>query len=119
MFTADTLKTDNDVNHCTGLRSKQAFNDMFQYIEPHAKKMTYWKSSDSKNGTPKSKKASSKNKGTPKRRGSNQRLNLRDEFLLTLMRLRLGLTINFLAIIFGVVPSTCSQVVNTWVRFSL
>ncbi|XP_066263269.1 uncharacterized protein [Branchiostoma lanceolatum] len=40
-----------------------------------------------------------------------------DELLLTLMRLRLGLTISFLAIIFGLVPSSCSQIVNTWVRF--
>ncbi|XP_078662112.1 uncharacterized protein LOC144906066 [Branchiostoma floridae x Branchiostoma belcheri] len=110
VFTADTLTTDSAVNHCTGLKSKQAFNDMYKYVEPYAKKMTYWKSSNTK-------KSSKKKKGTPQKCGANRKLNLRDEFLLTLMRLRLGLTINFLAIIFGLVPSSCSQVVNSWVRF--
>ncbi|XP_019639903.1 PREDICTED: uncharacterized protein LOC109481748 [Branchiostoma belcheri] len=114
VFTADTLKTDNDINQCTGLRSKQAFNDMYRYLEPHAQKLTYWKSTES---SPKTKRPTTKGNGTPRKRGSKRKLSLREEFLLTLMRLRLGLTINFLAILFGLVPSSCSQIVSTWVRF--
>lgn len=110
VFTANTLKTDSNFSLCTGLKSKEAFHDMYEYLEPYAKKMTYWKSSNTE-------RSSTKKKGSPQKCGANRKLNLRDEFLLTLMRLRLGLTINFLAIIFGLVPSSCSQVVNTWVRF--
>ncbi|KAJ8046585.1 hypothetical protein HOLleu_05304 [Holothuria leucospilota] len=37
---------DSEVSHCTGFRSKEAFDDFFTYIEPFAKEMQYWKGTD-------------------------------------------------------------------------
>eukprot|EP00057_Strongylocentrotus_purpuratus_P003574 XP_003726928.1 PREDICTED: uncharacterized protein LOC100888579 [Strongylocentrotus purpuratus] len=112
LISAENIKTDKDVVHCTGMSSKQAFEDMFSYLEPKAKNINYWKSTQAKKkGTPR------QFKSTPKKSGPKRKLQIKDEFLMVLMRLRLDLTIQFLALLFGVVPSTCSQVVTTWVRF--
>ncbi|XP_071481997.1 uncharacterized protein [Diadema antillarum] len=110
LICAENISTDKDVNHCTGISSKQAFEDMYKFVEPHAKTMSYWKSAKcSRKGRP--------FKGTPKKSGPRRKLQLKDEFLLVLMRLRLDLTVQFLALLFGIVSSTCSQIITTWLRF--
>ncbi|XP_033101531.1 uncharacterized protein LOC117104792 [Anneissia japonica] len=52
-------------------------------------------------------------KGSPKKSGPKRNISPKDELLMVLMRLRLDLTVNFLAVLFGVLPSTCT----TWLRF--
>lgn len=110
LFGHENISTDNDVNHCTGIRSKAAFDAMYNHLAPHAKKMSYWKS-----GRQKTKPR--KFKATPKKCGTRRKLDQKDEFLMVLMRFRLDLTVHFLAILFGILPSTCSEIVTTWVRF--
>ncbi len=56
-------------------------------------------------------------KKTLKKSGPKRQLALKDEFILIMMRLRLDLTVQFLALLFGVAQSTCSQVIITWIRF--
>ena len=39
---SENFETDADINHRTGLRSKQTFDDLYSYAEPFAKKMLLW-----------------------------------------------------------------------------
>ena len=45
-----------------------------------------------------------------------RKLEPKDEFLLTLMRIRLGILNEDLADRFGIAPSTCSSIFKTWIR---
>ncbi|KAJ8030934.1 Protein ALP1-like [Holothuria leucospilota] len=114
LFSAKSLVNDSEVSHCTGFRSKEAFDDFFTYIEPFAKEMQYWKGTGN---TPKKTATPRKYKQTPTKAGPKRKLGLKDELLMVLMRLRLDHTITYLAILFGVGSGTCSQIINTWLRF--
>lgn len=105
---------DSEVSHCTGFRSEEACDDFFTYIEPYAKEMQYWKGTDN---TPKKTATPRKYKKTPTKAGPKRKIGLKDEFRMVLMRLRLDHTITYLAILFGVGSGTCSQIINTWLRF--
>lgn len=49
--------------------------------------------------------------------GPQRTLSLKDEFVLILMKLRMEMTIQFLAHLFGMSLSVCSSVFNTWIKF--
>ncbi len=92
----------------TGLPSKDAFDLLFRYLEPKVLSMPYWRGS----------------KDTPlllgatpeKRRGRRRKISQKDELLLTLMKLRLGLLHQDLAQRFGLSNSTVSSIFSTWVK---
>ena len=52
-----------------------------------------------------------------KKAGRTRKLRVKDEFFLTLVRLRLGLTVWDLAFRFKISRSTVSSVENTWIPF--
>ena len=114
-LSTSVLKTDRQVNNLTGLPTKDAFDKLYAYIEPAAKKLRYWrgekKEQTSKSGT---RKFTAK---SPKRQGRKRKLDLREEFFLVLLKLRLALTMAFLSTLFDISMSTCSEIFNTWVKF--
>ena len=85
------------------------FNKIFRLIQPFLSDLIYWKGL-------KHAKDFSKVKdqicNTPKK------LSQRDDFLLILMRLRLGLLNEDLAERFGVSPTLCSIIFTTWIKLS-
>ena len=107
-FTWRKIKTDAKMNFYTGIQSIAMFNVLFTAITIFAKitilegcktnKYTYSKVKR-KAVTPRSK-----------------ILTHKDEMLLTLMRIRLGLLNEGLADRFGISPSICSNTFTTWIK---
>jgi hypothetical protein len=93
----EDIKHDNQkVMFYTGIPSSDIFDAIFEEIKDDALQQTGRKSSDT--GRPRS-------------------LRLIDEFLLVLMRVRLGLLLEDLADRFKIGTSTCSQIFNRWIDY--
>lgn len=108
------VKDDRTTRLNIGLPSKVTFDRLFQMMEGAASKLRYWQ------WTKKaviSTKVKHHFKRSPKKSGPQRKLPLKSEFLLTLMKLRTGNTNEFMATTFGILPSTCSAILHTWVRF--
>ena len=107
-FTWSRIKTDKKMNYYTGISSIVMFNTIFSLIKPYLSSVRYWRG-------PKVARSWSKAKRTF-RHSTTKVLSHRDEFLLTLMRLRLGLQNEDLADRFGISPTVCSNTFITMVR---
>ena len=107
---SDICHSDELIKLYTGLPSYALFHWIFEEVKPHASNMHYFKGKASKSD----KKYQKKNQEKPGRKRSQA---LDDEFLMTLMKLRLNLREDDLAFRFGVSQSTVSQVISTWVPF--
>ena len=107
-FTWTKIKTDKKMNYYTGISSILIFETLFLLLKPYLSKIRYWR------GT---KVARSLSKVKRSFRPSTRKvLNQKDEFLLTLMRLRLGLQNEDLADRFGVSTTVCSNTFITMIR---
>lgn len=104
------LKSDKTVNLLTGIPSKPAFNKLFDIVKGSVKKVKYW------SGRKKTFRKGRNFKKSPKKFGPKRAISQKDEFLLTLMKLRLGSTNADLAQRFGIACSTVSVIFNTWVK---
>ena len=103
----DILKfkdNDEDVEFYTGLPHWDALMLLYDMVNQKAQNLNY--GSYEKKGT-----------GSEQKLGRPRALTLFEEFVLTLMRLRLGLFQKDLADRFNVSETTVSVVFNTWVRF--
>ena len=100
------LKNDRKVKLYTGIPSVEAFNDIFAVIQTKVKKMRHWKGP--------------KRVCNPLRHrrvvSTLRKLSLKEEFVLTLMKLRLGLLLEDLADRFGISPTLASNIFTTWVK---
>ena len=107
------ISTDKKVRHNTGLPNKSTLNSLFGVLKPRAEQMRYWLGA---------KRSASRNykrrfKRTPKKSGPPRSLSCKDEFVLTLMKLRLALTNEFMCDLFGISAGTCCSILNTWIKF--
>ena len=104
-FEAKVMKDDKSISFYTGMKSVQQFNDLFAYLGKRAANMRYWigKKYESKRGT-----------GL---RGRDRKLTHKQEFIMTLVKLRQGLKMRFLADLFDVSQPTVTRVFNTWIKF--
>ncbi|XP_014678536.1 PREDICTED: uncharacterized protein LOC106818335 [Priapulus caudatus] len=108
MVTSDNEK----VRLYTGLPNAGSFTDLYRHLLSQARHLVYWK------GVVKVvTKVPRKFKKVPQKPGPKRKLSIKDEMLMTLMKLRLGLGNDFLGDIFLVSPALCSQVLNTWIKF--
>lgn len=82
-----------DISFYTGLPNKETFYLLFEHLSVYYK----CEVSDVLGGRP-------------------RKLREVDEFLMVLMRLRLGLLIQDLAQRFNISPSTCSKIFNEWLN---
>ena len=103
MFAQLTQK--HDVNSYTGL-SVESFKLIFDHVKEKAAVMHYWRGSKGTGDTSK-----------PKTDRQVSVLTLEQEFLLTMMKLRLGLFLFNLAFRFNISLSVSNCVFTTWVKF--
>jgi hypothetical protein len=106
-------KTDKKVRANTGLPNKSTLLNLLRYLKPKTKRMRYWEGSKKVVST----KVPRLFKKSPKKIGPEKKLGTLDELVLTLMKLRLDINIEFLADLFGVSKGTCSKIFNTWIKF--
>ena len=94
----------------TGLQSYKLFEWLYKTVESKLLHIQYYKGSKSET----SKTYQVKKKGKP---GPKRRLSHRNELLAVLMKLRLNLSEQFIAHLFGTCTSLISQVLSTWLPF--
>ncbi|XP_062587939.1 THAP domain-containing protein 11-like [Saccostrea cucullata] len=108
-FLENVVKSDQSVKHYTGLPSKPILDGLFSSIEADKCKLKYWAG---KKSVGEMKYEEEGNKPGPKRK-----LSPYEEFILTLVRLRLGIVGFVLADLFGVSKSRVSQIFTTWISY--
>ena len=85
----DVLKDDESVKFFTGIPSLACFMMIFNMLKPFVEKLEYW----DKN---KEKEVSYQKDSSKKKPGKQRLLTIMEEFILTLVRLRLGLVSRYL-----------------------
>ena len=101
------LDTESNVNFFTGLQSRKVFDKLHSLISPYVNRR--WLGVNTS-------KHIRKFSGEPKRFGPARKLSSKAEFLLTLMRLRLGLMGKDLSKRFDISESLCSRIFFTWLK---
>lgn len=104
------LKSDENVRAFTGVNSVAQFNDLFNVLRPRAENMQYWKGDALTS-------SKTRDMSSGKKRGPARKLDTRSEFVLTLMKLRLGISLLFLANMFNIGRCTAGSIFSTWIRF--
>ena len=108
-FTWRKIKTDTKMNFYTGILTIEIFNVIFILIKPYLSNIVYWIATTKHRVTSTKIRKYSVTK-------SSMKLTQRDELLLTLMRLRLGILNEDLADRFCISPAFCSRTFTTWIR---
>ena len=98
------------MNLLTGIPTRAAFDALFDMVKKNVKKLRYW------TGPVKSTRKGRNFKKSPKKFGPKRELTEKDEFLLTMMKLRLGSTNADLAQRFAVSATTVTNIFTTWVK---
>ncbi|XP_056002983.1 uncharacterized protein LOC130049438 [Ostrea edulis] len=113
LFEEKVTKDDSSIRHYTGIPSKKILDGAFDILTRASPDLKYW-----------SGQTSSTKKGyqtgdvhQPKKTGPKRKLTRYQEFLLTLVRLRLALTTFLLGDLFGVSASRVSQIFTTWINY--
>ena len=102
------IRDDESVKFYTGLPNLACFNLTLGLIQPYTKKIKYW--NKKKNG-----KSYYQNDVSKKKPGRQRHLSEREEYLLVLCRLRLGVLNRQLGDMFGVSEASVCKIVTTWV----
>ena len=102
------IKTDKDVLFYTGIKSKALFDKFFEYIKPLVKRK--WRGPSVKNSIV------TLFKNSSKKIGPKSKLSAREEFLLCLMKIRLGLLHEDLPNRFSISKPLASTIFSTWVK---
>lgn len=97
------IKSDKDISFYCGLPNIKCFEELLKLLKPFIKKKWHGKNSTK----PLKKKV---------KMGRKTVLSPREELFLTLVKLRLGLTVQDLADRFGVSTSTVSSTFKTWIK---
>ena len=106
-FSIDMLKNNDDkINYYTGFKTYPMFQGCFEFLKSSASNMSYWRGDETRQGT------SSRHL----KRGPRMKMTLVNQFLLVMMRLRLGLDVEDLADRFQVSQSTVSRIFTTWIN---
>ena len=107
----ECLKNDSQVRYYTGIPNRKTFNLIYEYVLPKVRNMPYWRGH--KNTVINKVR---RYRGSPKKPGGKRSLVIKEEFLLALMQLRLGLLNRHLADMFGISESSVSNIFTTWVK---
>ena len=105
----DLCKNAN-VCQLTGIPTRDAVDKLFCLVNKNVKKVDFW------GGPTRSVKKGRNFKRTPQKSGPQRVLSQKDEYLLTLMKLRLGSSSADLAQRLGIGTTTVSNVITTWVK---
>ena len=116
------ITRESDVLFFTGLEGTIMFRTIFDFVKQKASVMTYW---DGSKKTLRLKKGPSELDNLlsspeydvlPLKPGPSRKITLEQEFLMVMMRLRLGLLIEDLAFRFCVSSGKVSQITITWIK---
>src|SRR6218665_2407766 len=107
------VSNDKQVRLNTGLPNKAALNSLFTLLKERAERMRYWLGNKR---TPKVRHPRNYRQ-SPSKPGPKRILSCKEEFILTLMKLRLAMTTQFLSKLFGISLGTCSSILNKWLTF--
>ena len=102
------LKSDKDVLFYTSIKSISIFDILFSYIKPLVRRK--WRGPNCQTAIVRSFKKS------PKKIGPKPKLSAREEFLMCLMKIKLGLLHEDLSRRFNVSKTLASRIFSTWVR---
>lgn len=103
VFSVEDLKTNSRlITGYTGLQNYDLFKWLFKRLEAKAKTLKY---------------VNGRLGSAHSRTGPKRKLSLEDEFFLTLVRLRLGLTEMDIGFRFKISQSTVSTILRTWIPF--
>ena len=106
-FTWRKIKIDQKMNFYTGIPTIALFKAIFLLLQPFLPNIKYWQGQ----------KRTQSHKLTRHTRNIKlKKLTHRDEFLLTLMRLRLNILNEDLADRFGISSALCSRTFTTWIK---
>ena len=108
------LNNDQSVKFYTGLPTLTCLMAIFNILKPLAEKLKFWESNKG-NKVNFQKKPSVKKSG--KKRGKKRSLTTFQEFILTQVRLRLGLLVQHLSDVFAISKSSVSKLFITWICF--
>ncbi len=106
-FVDHVMKNDANCFRYTGFPTIKHLKDTFEWLEPAAKKLRLWSA----------KRAKRKNKNVSSRGPARKKLELFQEYLLTLIRIRRGYDVEHAAYLFQVSPGHVSAIFITWVNF--
>jgi len=107
------LKNDDSaVRFYTGFPNFDILMDVFSHLLPKLEHITHWRGSDTTVSTENVSDKSRSSKAGPK-----SKLSLLEEFVLVLMRLKVGLFLNDLADRFGISLAQSSKIFTTWINF--
>lgn len=109
-FGYESLKTDKMVKRFTGIPTKKAFDTLYEKLKSKLPYQRLWLG----NKSPTKRR---QYKVTPEKIGRERKLCGKDQMLLALMKLRLGLITIDLAQRFEISESSCSRTWFTWIRF--
>ena len=104
-FSHCRIKTDEKMNFYTGISSIPLFNAIFSLLSLYLPKLKYWRGRKTTSIIKRSSYLS-----------SQKALSHKDEFLMVLMRLRLGLLNEDVADRFGISTATASNIFTTWIK---
>ena len=105
----DVLKDDQSVKFYAGIPTLACLMTIFNLLKPLTVKLKYW-------DTNKGKKVNFQEKPV-KKSGKKRSLTIFQEFILSLVRLRLGLLVQHLSDVFAISKSSVSKVFTTWICF--
>ncbi|XP_048751583.2 uncharacterized protein LOC125663333 [Ostrea edulis] len=104
LFMKSVLKDDESCKFYTGLTIAMLIY-VFTWLQKKAEKLNYWRGQD----TTESK--------TNIKVGPKRKLTTKEEFIITLVRLRRGFDVEVISDLFGVHPSQISRIFTTWINF--
>ena len=112
VFSVEKLKADNSATRFyTGFPNFSSLLASFEYLEPKVKRMRYWHGKGCSSGN------SNAVQNDKSNRCRKRSLSYLEEFVMVLMRLKVGLFISDLANRFGISPDHFSKIFTTWISF--
>ena len=109
------IQTDEKVSLYTGLPNKACFDGLCKHLQKKSSNDRHWKGT--KVIVTKVKKFPIRKSKKIGKRGPQRKLTVKEEVLLTLMKLKLGLPTELIADIFLISNGLVSQIFNTWIKF--
>ncbi|XP_070550364.1 uncharacterized protein [Ptychodera flava] len=112
ILSLDTIRNnDKETLYWTGYPNYEVFESVFEYLEPKAMNLQYWRGEKE---TQFGHFYKYENHNKP---GPDRKLSLKTEFFLVMVRLKCGLQLHDLAMRFSISEGSVSRIFNTWISF--